>query len=460
MYIALYSVTHCGIYITRTLYKTDHNKQLKVMALNDHSETTTKSTYSQDELPELLPLYYRRLFPYNQYYRWLNYGGLPKTYFQNREFSFTLKDDIYIRYQSFADQSEMEKEIQKRCPYKIDIGAVFTHRPKDHRTVKAASFQAQEKELVFDIDMTDYDDVRVCCQGADICEKCWPLMRIAVRIVDRALHDDFGFDHRMWVYSGRRGVHCWVADEAARKLSQNARSAIAEYLSVVKGGENQVKKVSLPEHLHPSIEQAKRIINHYFEGYALRNQGLMEDKASWEKVLTLVNDSNLRKLLAEQMERAKTSAERWDRLERCIMGEVSKGNVKKCQHLVTEIKFQYCYPRLDVNVSKGINHLLKSPFCVHPKTGRVCVAFDAKDVDNFDPFTVPDISQLCREIDEFDRKQKATNDENEPPSKKRIKDYKKTSLLKSIQVFEQFVTGLEGTRKGKLIEQSDIKKEF
>lgn len=65
-----------------------------------------------------------------------------------------------------------------------------------------------------------------------------------------------------------------------------------------------------------------------------------------------------------------------------------------------DIVLQYTYPRLDAEVSKHRNHLLKAPFCVHPKTGRVCVPVDPNRIDDFKPERVPTVSQLLRELDE------------------------------------------------------------
>lgn len=68
------------------------------------------------------------------------------------------------------------------------------------------------------------------------------------------ISDDFGFQNILWVFSGRRGIHCWVSDYEARTLDSLGRAAIADYLCLIMGGDNQNKKVHLGfDNLHTSI---------------------------------------------------------------------------------------------------------------------------------------------------------------------------------------------------------------
>ena len=66
----------------------------------------------------------------------------------------------------------------------------------------------------------------------------------------------------------------------------------------------------------------------------------------------------------------------------------------------------YLYPRLDANVSTGINHLLKSPFCIHPKTGNICVCFDPESEKGFQLNKVPNLTTVINELGEVNQRKK------------------------------------------------------
>ena len=58
----------------------------------------------------------------------------------------------------------------------------------------------------------------------------------------------------------------------------------------------------------------------------------------------------------------------------------------------------YLYPRIDSHVSTTINHLLKSPFCIHPKTGNVCVPFDPNKFEEFRLDEVPTLTSCINQL--------------------------------------------------------------
>ncbi|KAJ6634150.1 DNA primase small subunit, partial [Pseudolycoriella hygida] len=365
-------------------------------------ECPVKQAYDPEILPDLLPLYYKRLFPHAPFYRWLSYGNVDSTVFTHREFSFTLAGDIYLRYQSFENQSEFEEELCSKNPTKFDIGPVMTVRPRDHRSVPTMT--PTQRELVFDIDMTDYDEVRTCCSGASVCQKCWKFMSIACKILDAALRMDFGFEHILWVFSGRRGIHCWVCDETARRLDNKGRSAVAEYLTLVNSGE--VSRVNIGEKMHHSVRRAYRTVESLFEEVILKDQNFFATEKGILFLLKSVTDEEIRKELDGKLKvQENNSTALWNCFTKYMTDLRHRGSLpRKLQNIVEEVKLALLYPRLDVNVTKGMNHLLKSPFCVHPGTGKVCVPINPAAANNFDPTTAPTITQILDEISAFDEK--------------------------------------------------------
>ncbi|RAL60680.1 hypothetical protein DID88_009998 [Monilinia fructigena] len=255
---------------------------------------------SQASDPEVMRSFYQRLFPWRQLFQWLNHSPTPSTDFGHREFAFTLPNDAYLRYQAFPTADLLRKDVLRLMPSRFEIG---------------------------------------------------PFITMAIKVVDVALRDDFGFKHIMWVYSGRRGAHAWVCDKKARQMDDQKRRAIAGYLELIRGGAQSAKKDPWEE----------------------------DDK--FEKLLQLLPDRILNESLRKKWSSSpgRSSTSKWadiDALAKTTNGLDPKSLLQAKQDIVLE----YTYPRLDIEVSKHLNHLLKSPFVVHPGTGRVCVPIDTKRV--------------------------------------------------------------------------------
>jgi DNA primase small subunit len=384
--------------------------------------------------------FYQRLFPFRYLFQWLNHSPIPQNDFAHREFAFTLPNDAYLRYQSFPTADLLRKQCIQMLPSRFEIGPMYSTNPRDRKTLrKASAFRPLMKELVFDIDMTDYDDIRTCCTGASICHRCWAFITMAIKVVDVALREDFGFAHIMWVYSGRRGAHAWVCDNRARLMDDQKRRAIAGYLELLKGGDHGGKKVNVRRPLHPHLERSLDILKEHFATSILAEQDPWASAEKSAHLLNLLPDPTLRVALQKKWDSApnRASASKWADIDTLAKSGALSKTSKELLEAKQDIVLEYTYPRLDAEVSKKLNHLLKSPFVVHPGTGRVCVPIDTRKVEEFDPLSVPTVTQLLQEIDEW----------NGEEGDKKIQDWEKTSLKPYVDYFRKFVADLMDEEK-------------
>ncbi|KAL9126408.1 MAG: hypothetical protein Q9217_004536 [Psora testacea] len=404
--------------------------------------------------PEIMLAFYQRLFPFRFLFQWLNHSIKPSNDFGHREFAFTLQNDAYLRYQSFPTGDLLRKQVLQLNPSRFEIGPVYSANPRDRKTLrKSTAFRPIAKELVFDLDLTDYDEIRTCCERANICRKCWSFVTMAIKVVDAALREDFGFEHIMWVYSGRRGAHAWISDKRARNMDDFRRRALAGYLEVVKGGAQSGKKVNVKRPLHPHLARSLAMLKPHFARDILEDQDPFATSNGSERLLSLLPDAALSAALRKKWDAApnRSSTYKWADIDALAKSGASKSlDGKALLEAKQDIVLEYTYPRLDVEVSKKQIHLLKSPFVIHPGTGRVCVPINLEKLEKFDPLGVPTVTEVLGEIDEFDGQEIQTNNagDAEEGEVKKTQDYEKTSLKPYVEYFKTYVASLLKAEKG------------
>lgn len=105
---------------------------------------------------------------------------------------------------------------------------------------------------------------------------CWGFLNVAAKLLTDIMREDFDFENCMWVFSGRRGVHCWVSDPEARNMTNEMRTAVTSYLMLNVGNENS-GKLRLDFPLHPNLKRSFKFLEKYFEEMIIDEQNLLSD---------------------------------------------------------------------------------------------------------------------------------------------------------------------------------------
>ncbi len=293
--------------------------------------------------------------------------------FSTREFGFISLSGKFFRNMSFESPKDLQDFLIDRCPTDAYIGAVYDDSPTRKTPIHRLEWKGHE--LVFDIDLNDYDSVRkfVCdCTGANqICNRCWQLINVAISLIDETLRRDFGMEKIVWLFSGRRGVHGWVQDTIGFHLDRDQRQSIIDYLSVVKG-EDETARVQ--ERSQFKFDFRKRVESTAFNYFLknVRRKDLIELGFSGEAATSTM----------KQLKHQEGHVD--ENLARSFNLKLSR--VNKYDEILRR-----WVPRIDHKVSIDLRRLLRMPTSIHGKTGKVARILDLNTVFEFNPEEEPTI---------------------------------------------------------------------
>jgi DNA primase small subunit len=338
------------------------------------------------------------------YYRDPSNAIPAPVFLDQREFGYlTFKERFMVRHQRFTGIGNLRAVLSQTVPSDVYHSCAYYENP-DFDMDKKGWLGA---DLVFDVDADHiptscnkiHDEFtcskcgfsgrgvtpEVCpaCEGTKFVTKTWPCelciesaREETSKLVDM-LNNDFGFslDEVHVFFSGHRGYHVHVENEAVRSLDSMARKEIVDYVTGLglalldkdakeKGGKRNAKKFNL--HNFGWNKRLKAGIQNFVQNASkedLKKIGLKS------YVLLKNREAVITRCINE---------DRWE--------SVSGVSVQTWLRLAEYVRYLQS-AKIDTVVTTDVHRLIRMNGTLHGKTGLKKVEFPAKNLHDFDPFT-------------------------------------------------------------------------
>jgi DNA primase small subunit len=352
---------------------------------------------------------------FSEFYKDSSYNFPTPQSFRQREFAFLLfKERAMVRHKSFASAIAVRSFVRDRIPSDIYHSCAYYENPEEEMEKKGW----RGSDLVFDIDADHiptncnkiHDDWRCCnpnckidggfsgkgltpeecpvCGGIKFdtktwaCELCIDSTKIETKKLLDILMDDFGFSEEEihTYFSGHRGYHIHVEDDAVQELDAMARKEIVDYVT---GVGLEIFEQKKPRKTKKKQKTSKQVFKLGDYGWKKRlKMGLSSyiQNTTTNDLLGIGVKKNAANIIVQNravIAKRCLDEERWDSI---------KGLGHETWMRIAEFVKNKQSAQIDTVVTSDVHRLIRANGTLHGKTGLLKIEFPLKDIDTFDPF--------------------------------------------------------------------------
>ena len=288
--------------------------------------------------------------------------------------------------QRLSSGESLKQLLQQKTPTQIHFHSLRME------SFYSEQIQCKVLELVFDIDVTDFERYCLCTKQVDkkrACQSCWQHVEGASLVLSYILEQEWGISEEniLWVLSGMKGFHCIVNDKRFLFLTRKERTIL--FLQLQKNSVKQL--IQFASSL--TLEFSSQLENQFLVKSVLE-RSLLNSDSFQQACLSLIRTEYYAIYNALSVKwfnlRTASSEEKWKALLELERGQFP---VKPLPSLV--IALRCYYPKIDKGPFCEKHHIFKLPFSVHTKTRKIALPVEREAIMNLNlPDSVPSLSEV------------------------------------------------------------------